>query len=177
VPVYLHLIAPTPAMLAEDYVGNYPILTTQLLSTQGWGWHELTGLHFLRLFASGFFDAFSTLKLILGHMGEMLPFQLARVIHIAEPYWVPRKRDLQTVWNKNVWVTTSGFFTLPPLQCLLGTKDVGKVIYSVDWPYANNTDGMKFLELIRDSGLVTEEEWEGIAWRNAAQLLKLNVTF
>lgn len=175
VPVYLHPVSPTEQMLEIDYEGNYPQATANLLGVQAWGWHEEVGLHILRLFVSGFFDTFPNIQIVIGHMGEMLPFQLDRVINIAEPYWLPRQRNLRTVWNENIWVTTSGMFTLPPFTCLLSMKSIDKIMYSVDWPYSNNTDGEAFLREIRRSGLLTEEEFEKFAYKNVQTLLKLSL--
>jgi predicted TIM-barrel fold metal-dependent hydrolase len=175
VPIYLHPVVPTASMLRDDYLGNYDTVTENLLGTQGWGWHELTGLHFLRLYNSGFFDHLPSLKLVIGHMGEMVPFQLDRIIYIAEPYWAPRERDLRTVWDENIWVTTSGFFTLPAFKCLLDEKSSDMILYSVDWPWGNNTDGLNFLSEMEKSGIVTRDEFEGIAYRNAMNLLNLTL--
>jgi predicted TIM-barrel fold metal-dependent hydrolase len=50
-----------------------------VLSAYGWGWHSDTGLHFLRLYGAGVFDRFPRLKIIIGHVGEMLPFMLDRI--------------------------------------------------------------------------------------------------
>ena len=78
VPIYLHPTA-THADLAALYQGNYSNEVAALLSMYGWGWHSETGLHILRLFASGLFDRFPNLKIVVGHMGEMLPYMLDRI--------------------------------------------------------------------------------------------------
>ncbi|KAH8800289.1 putative 2-amino-3-carboxymuconate-6-semialdehyde decarboxylase [Xylogone sp. PMI_703] len=175
VPIYLHPTPPTPAMIKDDFAGNYDILSEQILETNGWGWHELTGLHFLKLYRSGFFDQFPSLKLILGHMGEMVPFQVDRIIYVGENSWSKKKRDLRTVWNENIWITTSGFFTLPSFKCVLESKSSDKIMYSVDWPWANNTDGAEFLREVQRSGILTRREFEGVAYKNAMKLLNLKL--
>jgi len=78
IPVYLH---PTPPSTAqrEPFKGNYPDDVAQLFSMQVWGWHADVALHLLRLYASGLFDKFPKLKLVIGHMGEMLPFMIERI--------------------------------------------------------------------------------------------------
>ena len=108
-------------------------------------------------------------------MGEMLPFQLDRVIDIGETKkgWPLRQRDLRTVWNSNIWITTSGMFSLAPFACLLRQMPVNRIMYSVDWPYSNNTDGLAFMKKVRSSGLVTEDEFEEIAYKNARSLLQV----
>lgn len=80
VPIYIH-----PTFAADEWMphyrgNNYGEKAAQIMSTTAWGWHSKTGLHVLRLWASGLFNAFPRLKIIIGHMGEMLPFQLDRII-------------------------------------------------------------------------------------------------
>ena len=80
VPVYLHPAWPTDEQLSQLFSGNYSPMTAGNLGTVSWGWHSDTGLHILKLFAAGVFDRFPRLKIIIGHMGEMLPFMLERCI-------------------------------------------------------------------------------------------------
>lgn len=131
----------------------------------------------MRLFNSGFFDTFPQIKIVIGHMGEMLTYQLDRVIDIGETQenWPKQQRDLRTVWNSNIWITTSGMFSLAPFTCLLRQMPVDRILYSVDWPFTNNTQGLAFMKLVRESGLVTEEEFQGIAYKNAEALLKVQI--
>ena len=75
------------------------------------------------------------------------------------------------VWNSNIWVTTSGMFSLNPLACLLRNTKVERVLYSVDYPYARNEEGLDFVEQLRGSGMVSQEGYERICWRNAEELL------
>ena len=86
-----------------------------------------------------------------------------------------QQRDLRTVWNSNIWITTSGMFSLAPFTCLLRQMPVDRILYSVDWPFTNNTQGLAFMKLVRESGLVTEEEFQGIAYKNAEALLKVQI--
>ena len=72
VPIYLHPTSPPPG-LEPHYEGNYAHSTANVLGSYGFGWHSETGLHVLRLFASGLFDKYPRLQIIIGHMGEMLP--------------------------------------------------------------------------------------------------------
>ncbi len=77
VPIYLHP-APPPEPVRQAYFSGLPGDLGFLLSIAGWGWHAETGLHTLRLIVAGLFDRFPTLQLIIGHMGEGLPYALAR---------------------------------------------------------------------------------------------------
>jgi predicted TIM-barrel fold metal-dependent hydrolase len=87
------------------------------------------------------------------------------------PRWGHRHRSLATVWAENIWFTTSGMFTLAPLICLLKTAKIDKIMFSVDYPLEDNKDGRKFIDELRGSGLLTPEELEMVAYRNAEKLL------
>ncbi|OJJ32715.1 hypothetical protein ASPWEDRAFT_52871 [Aspergillus wentii DTO 134E9] len=170
VPIYIH-----PTFAAEDmmehYKGNYPDSVAMALSAFGWSWHTETGLHILRLFASGVFDRFPKLKIIIGHMGEMLPFQIDRIYAVSERWG--KKRGLREVWRENIWITTSGMFSLAPLACLLQTTSVEHVLYSVDYPFSTNERGLQFFREIEESGLIQGRELELFAYKNAENLLGL----
>lgn len=170
VPVYIHPMFPTDGMKEVLFKGNYGKAAAVSLGMAGWGWHANTALHFLRLFAAGVFDEYPRLKIVLGHMGEMLPYQLERVIKMSKG-WGERKRGLKSVWDENVWITTSGMFSLNPLACMLRNTKVERILYSVDWPFSENEAGAEFMEELKKSGMVSEEELEGIAYRNAEKLL------
>ncbi|KAF7560948.1 hypothetical protein G7046_g3198 [Stylonectria norvegica] len=175
VPIYLHP-SPPSASLRQHHEGNYPDEVTQLLSTQGWGWHADVALHVLRLYTSGLFDKFPKLKLVIGHMGEMLPFMVDRIEARLTNNWGSHKRGWRTVWNENLWITTSGMFSMGPFACLIKTVKPERILYSVDYPLEDNMDGKRFLEEVAKSGWLTDEEMEAFAYRNAEKLLKIKVT-
>ncbi|KAK1989130.1 hypothetical protein LZ30DRAFT_744581 [Colletotrichum cereale] len=183
VPVYLHPAFPPADESRVNFEGGdaYGPAVAAALGAWGWGWHARTGLHLLRLFAAGVFDRFPRLQVVLGHMGEMLPFMLDRVVRLSADWPAApegqeggnRGRGLRAVWDANVWVTTSGMFSLAPMACLLRETRAERVVFSVDYPFSGNGDGREFMDELRASGLVSEAEWEGIAWRNVKRLLKL----
>ncbi|KAJ5216642.1 metal-dependent hydrolase [Penicillium cinerascens] len=168
VPVYIHPSFPADDM-AEHYKGDYDDSIALALSAFGWGWHSETALSILKLFASGLFDSFPKVKILIGHMGEMLPFQLERVILTSERWG--RRRGLREVWTENVWITTSGMFALPPLACLLQTTSIDHVLYSVDYPFSTNEKGLEFFREVEKSGLIPGKDLEKFAFRNAESLL------
>ncbi|RVX75935.1 hypothetical protein B0A52_00292 [Exophiala mesophila] len=172
VPIYLH---PSYNANTRDvlYKGNYPTSVARSLATNAWGWHTECGTHFLRLYAAGVFDQFPQLRLVLGHMGEMLPFQLDRIIHFASAQWPNLQRPLRQVWDENVWITTSGMFSLSPAACLLRQCKLDRIIYSVDYPFASNEAGLKLMKDLETSGLVDKEQLEAIGYKNAEALLKI----
>lgn len=170
VPIYIH---PTfaPDDMMEHYKGNYNDSVALALSAYGWSWHSETALHILKLYASGLFDRFPKLKIVIGHMGELLPFQLDRVFAVSQRWG--RTRGFRDVWNTNIWITTSGMFALPPLACLLQTTSIDHVLYSVDYPFSTTEKGFEFFEQIRKSGLISGDDLEKFAFRNAEQLLRV----
>ena len=174
VPVYIHPTFASEEMM-KHYKGNYGNDVAMALSAFGWGWHVDTGLHILRLYASGLFDRFPKLKIIIGHMGELLPFQLARIFP-QSARWGKHERGLKEVWESNIWVTTSGMFSMASLACLLQTQSIEHVLYSVDYPFSPNEKGKEFVEEIQKSGLLTDNELEMFAFKNAEKLLKVKAS-
>jgi predicted TIM-barrel fold metal-dependent hydrolase len=168
VPIYIHPSWATEEMV-EYYKGNYDDSVAVALSAFGWGWHSETAGHILRLYAAGLFDRFPQLKIVLGHMGEMLPFQLERVMLVSSRWG--RERSFKEVWDSNIWITTSGMFALPPLACLLQTTSIDRVLFSVDYPFSMNEKGLEFFERVKESGLIAGENLEKFAYRNAEVLL------
>ena len=178
VPVYLHP-APNHKTKPMLYEGNYPDAVAESLSEYGWGWHNETAVHFLRLFAAGLFDRYPTLKIVLGHLGEMLPFQLDRIEGISMRQWphlgVDLKRTLRQVWDENVWITTSGMFFLAPLAAVLRQCKHDRIMFSVDYPFGKNEAGSAFMKTLKAEGMVSDDVLEGIAYKNAERLLKVSI--
>ena len=136
VPIYIHPTWPDEAIMNARYEGGLLSRTAQLtMASSGWGWHSDTAIHVLRLFASGVFDRFPKLKIIIGHMGEKIPFMLERVIDIST-WWADRKRNFKLVWDENIWLTTSGNWSVDPMACLLRNTRKDRIMYSVDYPFA-----------------------------------------
>ncbi len=169
-PVYIHPCPPSEA-LKPLYRGNYPDKIATILSVGGWGWHADTAVHFIKLYCSGIFDEFPNLKIVIGHAGEMLPYMINRVNARLERGWGARRRDLKTVWRENLWITISGIWDLAPFSCLIRSIPMDRIMFSVDWPFEKNETGREFMKTVRDSGIITEEEWEMISWKNAEKLL------
>ncbi|KAF1969097.1 amidohydrolase 2 [Bimuria novae-zelandiae CBS 107.79] len=177
VPIYLHPTWPSAAMGAH-YAGNYPNAVSTSLGGPGWGWHADVGLHVLKLFAAGVFDMFPSLKIILGHMGEMLPFMLERCIEMSKGFaggWGPRVRPLRQVWDENIWITTSGAWSVAPMRCILANTRVERIMYSVDYPFESNEKGRRWFEQLEESGLLSREELEMVAHGNAEKLLRVQL--
>ncbi|KAJ3525336.1 hypothetical protein NM208_g11685 [Fusarium decemcellulare] len=89
-------------------------------------------------------------------MGETLPFMLERIIPQTAnwPGANERQRELRQVWDENIWVTTSGMFTLGPMSCVLKTTKIDRILFSVDYPLEDNKDGFQFIKELQESGLL-----------------------
>ena len=167
-PIYLHP-APPPKPVMDVYFKGLPGQLGFILSTAGWGWHVETGLHSLRLIVTGLFDRFPKLKMILGHMGENIPFSLARS-HMAFARGASNlKRQVSEYFQEHFWLTTSGYFTAPPFLCMLQVVGADRILFSVDYPFSSNELGRKFL----DGLAISPEDLEKIAHGNAERLLKV----
>ena len=170
VPIYLHPSRPNDQIFQEIYSGNYSVRAAAVIGGAMWGWHSEVGIHVLRLHAAGVFDKFPKLKIVVGHFGEMLPFMLQRIAD-QEVIMGPRKRTFQTVWDENIWITTSGAWSLDPMRCILSNTKISHIMYSVDYPFTSNEHGLKWFEELEKSGLVTEEQLGLIAYKNAEAFL------
>ena len=168
VPVYLHPTYPT-AQLMELYCQGFDERVSATLATGGWGWHVETGLHVLRIILAGVFDRFPGLQMIIGHMGENLPFSLARADDRLTPVTTGLKRRVADYFRDHFYVTTSGYFTDAPLLCTLMVLGADRILFSVDYPFASNGRGRAFL----DAAPVSEADREKLAHGNAERLLGL----
>jgi predicted TIM-barrel fold metal-dependent hydrolase len=135
----------------------------------GWGWHSEVAIHVLRLALSGALDRHPRLKLVIGHMGEGLPAMLARCDQVFARDVGHLKRPLSKTILDHVFITTSGVFTLPPLEVALAVFGIDRVLFSIDYPYSSNRQGKEFLEALTMPG----DDVEELAHRNADRLLKL----
>ncbi len=165
-PIYIHPNLPVKAV-NDAYFNNLPGSLGFMLSIAGWGWHSETAIHLLRMILGGTFDKHPNLKIIIGHMGEMLPMMMARIDHIYKDSGL--QRAVSEVMKNQVWITTSGLFTQPPLQIALDTFGVDRILFSVDYPYSPNKAGRDFLDQMK----VSPEDKEKIMHGNADALLKL----
>jgi uncharacterized protein len=168
VPIYLHPAEP-PAVVRDAYYTGFDPAVTFSLATAGWGWHSEVGIHTLRLILAGVFDRFPNLQFIIGHMGEMIPFMLDRINNTLTPAAKHLQRKVPEYFLQNFHITTSGFFTNPPLLLAMEVMGADRIIFSVDYPYSTNEQGRKFL----DNAAISPEDKEKISHLNVERLLKL----
>ena len=165
VPIYLHPALPHPDAVKAYFQGY------EELARAGWGFAIDTSCHFLRIMFSGVFDAYPSLKIILGHLGEGLPFAMHRLnahTHAAAARRGLEKSPLEYL-RDNLVVTTSGNWYEPAFVCTLLALGVDNILFAIDWPYEANTTGMEYLRKLS----VSDDDRAKIAHRNAERLLKL----
>ena len=169
VPLYLHP-APPPQAVFDTYFTGLPSGVGQMLSIAGWGLHAETALHTLRLITSGVFDRFPSLQLIIGHMGEMLPMALARTSQALSRV-VKLRQPVAAYFQSNIHLTTSGYFTQPPLRCALDVIGIDRLMFSIDYPFSPTTNGRQYLDELQQT--LDPEDLAKITHRNAERLLNL----
>jgi len=169
VPIYLHP-APPPEPVRRAYFSGLPGDAGHLLSIAGWGWHAETGLHTLRLIIAGLFDRLPTLQLIIGHMGEGLPYALARSNGILSPAAPHLRQPVAAYFQSNIHITTSGYFTQPPLRCAMEVIGLDRLLFSIDYPFSPNTRGRAFLDGL--PAILGPDDIAALTHGNAKRLLK-----
>ena len=125
--IYLH-----PADPVETYAAFGPY---KELTRATWGWGVETGTHALRLVFGGVFDRFPKARLLLGHLGETLPYLLWRLDSRAKLYGVKLKKEPSQYIRDNIAVTLSGMYSAEPLNCALAALGPSRVMFSADYPF------------------------------------------
>jgi predicted TIM-barrel fold metal-dependent hydrolase len=165
VPVYLHPALPHPHAV-KAYFDGY-----EELARAPWGFAVDTSCHFLRLVFAGVFDAYPRLKIILGHLGEGLPFAMHRMNEHSWPAAKRRGLKKQPIeyLRDNLVVTTSGNWFEPAFVCTLLALGADNILFAIDWPYEANQTGMEFLRALS----ISDADKQKIAHQNAERLLGL----
>ena len=166
VPLYVHPAAPHSAVVDayyKDYVKDFPAILNA-----AWGFTVETATQGIRLVLSGVFDAYPDLKIILGHMGEGLPFLLWRIDHaLSRPG--NRRIPFREQFSRHFYITTSGNFSTPALLCSMMELGVDHILFSVDWPFVQNVPGTKWMSELQ----LAAEDKTKILSGNARRLLKM----
>jgi predicted TIM-barrel fold metal-dependent hydrolase len=166
VPIYIHPGPPHPAMQQAyyaDYLADFPSL-----ASAGWGFTIDTANQVIRMILSGLFEAYPRLNIIIGHMGETLPFLVDRIDEALSREGNKRV-PFKERFLKHFYVTTSGHFSTPALLCTLLEMGIDHILFSVDWPYVENEPGMRWMDTVPLSAADKERMFNG----NARRLLKL----
>ena len=146
VPIYIHPTDP-PQRVSEIYYKDYPAMVTG-----GWGWQVETGTHLLRMISGGVFDSYHRLKIIVGHMGELIPYNLQRINKsLTLGNWLigeqkGMQKSVYYYMRQNVFITTSGVFDQAAFECALKEVGIDNLLFSVDDPFGDNFEAMEFLK-------------------------------
>ncbi len=167
VPFYLHPRNPLPKM-AAIYDGH------PWLYGPTWAFAQETAGHALRLMCSGLFDEHPRLAIILGHLGEGIPYNLWRIDNrnawLDLPPTYPAKRLIADYFRQNFYVTTSGNFSTSTLVEAIAEMGADQVLFSCDWPFENVDHAAKWF----DAAAISEADRQKIGRQNAARLFKLD---
>ena len=165
-PIYLHPQTPSSKMV-EPYL-DYGLYFA------GWGFAMETSLHAMRLIMSGVFDEFSKLKIILGHMGEGIPFWLDRIdnrylLQVKMGAVRKMKRLPSEYFLENFMITTSGMAYRAPLRLSVETLGAVRILFAADHPYESMAEAVEFMDAVS----VTHEERHMIYHANAESLFNI----
>jgi uncharacterized protein len=159
--------SPPGQVIESSYDGFSPIVT-EMLAGGGWGWHIETAIHVLRLILGGAFDRCPKLQIVIGHMGETLPFMLQR-LDVMPIAMTKLRRPISAYLRKNVHYTFSGFNFTPTFLDLMLQVGVERIMFSADHPYASMAEARGFLDRLP----VSSSDRARIAHGNAEGLLGL----
>jgi predicted TIM-barrel fold metal-dependent hydrolase len=166
VPIYLHPAIPNETVVKAYYEGyrnnDYPILMGAV-----WGFTVETATHALRLILSGVFQEYPGLKIILGHLGETLPFLLWRLEWTYNN--LTQKAGIADCFRRHFYVTTSGNFSQAALMCTMMELGADRILFAVDWPFNSNVEGVEFIR----AASIKPAEKSKIFAGNAAGLLQV----
>jgi predicted TIM-barrel fold metal-dependent hydrolase len=166
VPIYIHPGPPHPAMVAAyygDYLNDFPSL-----NSAAWGFTIDTANQVVRMILSGLFDAHPNLKIIIGDMGESIPYLVDRIDEaLSRPGNKPI--NFKDTFLEHFYITTSGHFSTPALLCAMLEMGIERILFSVDWPFVENEPGTRWMATLPLSAVDKVKMLSG----NARRLLKM----
>jgi 2,3-dihydroxybenzoate decarboxylase len=167
VPFYLHPRDPLPGW--TPFLDGHPwFMAARLAFTIE------TSSHALRLMASGLFDKYPKLTIVLGHLGETIPNQIWRIDHriaVMPPKGIPAKKKLDEYFRNNFYVTTSGNYCTPTFMNTVQWMGTDRVLFAVDFPFEKVNEAVQWFDNL---DVINETDWNKIARTNAEKLFKLN---
>jgi 2,3-dihydroxybenzoate decarboxylase len=166
VPIYLHPSVPLPAVMDayyKDYAKDFPMVVRA-----AWGYTVETATQAIRLVLGGVFDAYPKLKIVLGHLGETLPFLVWRVDHaLARPG--AKTLSFREAFCEHFYITTSGNFSNPALLCCVMEMGIDRILFAVDWPFVANKPAVQWI----DTMPLCDEDKIKVLSGNATRLFRL----
>lgn len=165
-PFYLHPRTQIPTR-AQVYEGHPWIVSA------AWGFARETSIHALRLIGSGLFDECPNLQIVLGHMGERIPFDMWRIDHRIRkvPHGYPAKKEMSEYLRENFFVTTSGNFNDAAFHCAIDALGMDRIMFSVDYPFEDTVDGADWY----DKTEMDETDRLRVGRQHAIDLFKLEL--
>jgi len=168
VPIYLHPTVPAKPV-ADVLYGGFSPAVSGTFAAAGWGWHIETGVHVIRMILGGVFDKYPRLQVVIGHLGEGVPFMLPRLNRNLLTEMTKLARPLAAYLRENVHYTFAGFNFPATFLDLLLEVGVERIMFSVDHPYGSMLEARLFLDQIP----VSVGDRERIAHGNAERLFNL----
>src|SRR6266513_2081540 len=145
VPIYIHPTIPHPAVMEayyKDYVQDFPMVIRA-----AWGFTVETATQSIRMVLSGVFDAYPQLKIIIGHLGETLPFLVWRIDQsLSRPGG--KSMSFRDAFCNHFYITTSGNFSNPALLCCMQEMGIDRILFAVDWPFVANKPAAQWMETV-----------------------------
>ncbi len=167
VPIYFHPATPDPRVgdvYYGDYAKDFPMVVRA-----AWGYTVETATTAIRMVLSGVFDKHPKLKVILGHLGETLPYLVWRVDQAMARPGAARKISFRDIFCGNFYITTSGNFSTPALLCCVQEMGVDRILFAIDWPFVVNPPGVQWMEGVT----LCDEDKAKILSGNAKRLLRM----
>ena len=165
-PIYMHPSLPQAdvrRIYYDDYVKDFPMITRAT-----WGYTVETATLAIRMVLSVVFEKFPKLKIILGHLGETLPFLVWRIdMTLKRPG--QKGMSFRDIFSNNFYVTTSGNFSNPALLCCVMEMGIDHIMFAVDWPFVPNPPGTQWMEGVP----LCDEDKAKILSGNAKRLLRM----
>lgn len=168
VPIFIHPGEPPQAIVDLCYSKGLSDTVVSSFKRFGYGWHVDPGIHFLNLILTGAFDRHPNLQIILGHWGELLPYYIDRFDETLSADFAGTKHNPSYYLQNNLYVTPSGIWTPECLEFCVKRIGVERIVFSIDYPFANPKGQEKILE----HPMLSQEERELIAHGNAERLFK-----
>lgn len=164
VPVYLHPRNPLPSR--QQIYRDHPWLLSA-----AWAFSVETGTHALRLMGSGLFDTYPGLNVILGHLGELVPFNIWRIDHRISiaPRGIRAKQPFRTYLRNNFYLTTSGNFDHTALAHVLDVVGAERILFATDYPFEAMSEAAEWFDTLP----LDQTTRTAIATTNARALLRL----
>ena len=167
VPFYLHPRTQIPSR-AQCYEGHPWIVSA------AWGFARETSIHAIRLIGSCLFDEFPRLQIVLGHLGERIPYDMWRLDHRIRksPQGYPCKKEMSAYLRENFHMTTSGNFHDATFHCAITEMGLDRIMFSVDYPFEDTIDAATWF----DNNEMSDADRLQVGRTNAIKLFKLGLS-